>query len=187
MSEITWGIVQSTDPPAVRFAGDDIDTPVALKDGEYTMAVGDKVLMAQAGTVGGWVAVRPIGPSDDPEFVYITTSPTAETGWSVSSFAAYVGRSTMSFTLIVERTGADITVGTSGNIGNEHVATLVEACRGTTGMNGQLGVTSTGRISGGYLNPNTGTVILSAVNGGNDITTGEEFELSGFVFLGNPA
>ena len=63
MQEIAWGVVQSTGPTEVRFAGDSADVPIALKDAALTVSVGQKVLLAKAGSRDGWVIVCVIGAS----------------------------------------------------------------------------------------------------------------------------
>ena len=59
--EVTYGVVQSLAPTTVRFAGDTADVGIAVKNAAVTLSVGNKVLLAKAGTRDGWVIVCVIG------------------------------------------------------------------------------------------------------------------------------
>lgn len=59
--EIAWGVVQQLGPTEVRFAGDTADVPIAVKNDDAVLTVGDKVLLAKAGARDGWVIVCVIG------------------------------------------------------------------------------------------------------------------------------
>ena len=120
------------------------------------------------------------------EFTYTTTAPTAGTGWSIDAFEAYYSSTFMVLKLTVERTGTAITVPTTGNFTNELVATLDAEVHGTSGFDSTLGGGGSGRVTSGYINPNTGEVRLSAVAGSANVATNDVLELSGFVFLGVP-
>lgn len=57
MQEIAWGVVTSTSPVEVRFAGDTTDTPIEWKTSGLTLALTNRVLLARAGTNDGWMIV----------------------------------------------------------------------------------------------------------------------------------
>jgi len=56
-----WGIVTdaTTSAVEVRFAGDDVSTPVGLKASGLALSTNDKVLMVRAGSA--WVIVCKLG------------------------------------------------------------------------------------------------------------------------------
>ena len=61
MQEIAHGQVTALAPTEVRFAGDIVDVPIAVKNDDVTLTVGDRVLLAKAGARDGWVIVCVIG------------------------------------------------------------------------------------------------------------------------------
>lgn len=58
--EVTWGEVTSVSPVEVRFAGDTVDVPVALKTSGLTLATNDKVALLKLGSSGGWMIVAKV-------------------------------------------------------------------------------------------------------------------------------
>lgn len=55
---VKWGKVGAVSPLAVRIAGDSVDTPIAMRNQDITLAVNDKVVLQLVGSA--WVLMARI-------------------------------------------------------------------------------------------------------------------------------
>lgn len=55
---VAWGIITSTSPIKVKFAGDSIDTEISLKLASYTPTLNDRVVLLRVSTA--WVILGKI-------------------------------------------------------------------------------------------------------------------------------
>lgn len=109
----------------------------------------------------------------------LTSGVNAATGWSIVSQSYRKYNNICSFTIVVSRTGADISINDIGNIPNADVATMPSGYRPT--FESAVVSGANGRVAAGYVN-STGTVAITAVGRGylatDNITTGTEFTLN---------
>lgn len=109
----------------------------------------------------------------------LTSGVNAATGWSIVSQSYRKYNNICSFTIVVSRTGADISINDIGNIPNADVATMPSGYRPT--FESAVVSGANGRVAAGYVN-STGTIAITAVGRGylstDNITTGTEFTLN---------
>jgi hypothetical protein len=102
---------------------------------------------------------------------------TAASGWALSGTSQYRERNGIAMVSIgLTRTGGSISVPTGGNITNTTVATLGVGYRPIiegSAVTGPSGPAATAYIS------TSGSVVLSAISGGNTIPTGFDIDLNG--------
>lgn len=106
---------------------------------------------------------------------------TAAAGWTITQSCLDVGFLKYAF-VTVTRTGAAITVGVTGNIANQTIATLNNLGNAPL-VTTPLGVGTTGRLAAFSVQPN-GTLALTAVDAGEgttpqNIATSEVFSCGG--------
>lgn len=53
--------VTALGPTQIRFDGDSVDVPIARKNDDITLTVGDQVMVARLGSKDGWVIVCVLG------------------------------------------------------------------------------------------------------------------------------
>lgn len=121
-----------------------------------------------------WVSLE-----NSQELITATTDHfTAASGWSISSVSGYRQGMMAELRLLVTRTGAAITVGTTGDVANSTFATMT-----TVGAElfqpyvnfTALYVGSVGRVAAGYIGATS--LIISAVAPGGNIATNESFAI----------
>jgi hypothetical protein len=83
-----------------------------------------------------------------------------------------------------KRTGSKIVVPANGNLNNTQVATISSAWQAISGPAFPMSPINTGRLVAGGLDNNS--LFITAVGGGGDIATNEQFSLSGWYVLANP-
>lgn len=117
--------------------------------------------------------------------VAATGSAVAGTGWTVDSFTAatILAGKLLLIGVTFTRSGANITVPASGDVGNSQIATMPASCGGTSTMHQALATGTVGRILAVTFQPSTRILNLCAAAGTGDIATGNQFQVSGIVAL----
>ena len=119
----------------------------------------------------GWISTASMG-------VPIAIS----TGWSLTSFNIRRLNGIVNGIITVSRTGAAITVPSTGNITNQNIATLSSGWYNTTSDSGMVLTNGAGPLTGGYIQSN-GIITISAMTSGATISTGDNFSFTLFEMV----
>jgi hypothetical protein len=113
-----------------------------------------------------------------------TTGAVAASGWAVNGLVTWIPDSggSMWVQVTVERTGAAVTVGATGNVTDLDVATLPTRCGGTLNVGCHI-VGGGVRVAAGTYNPSTRLLRLTACAPGANVATGEVLVFAGWVPL----
>lgn len=164
---VMYGTVTGSSPLRVQMDGDPGPLPMTPTT-TVAVAVGDRVVLLRhgrqlviVGVIGGGFLANPM------------PTPTAASGWSMTSFESWSFGPLVSWTALVERTGATITSSSTGNIGDTDLLTVSAAWVPVGSLARVETVFQTGVTSGGASLISSGLVQIRDANTDSTITAGQ--------------
>jgi hypothetical protein len=122
--------------------------------------------------------------ANDSGWITATGAPDiySATGWTIDACIYRRVNGIVNGQISVQRSGANITVPSTGNIGNSTIATLPSGFYGATNPSGMVLSAATGPLIGGYIDA-SGNIIITAASAGATITTNSFFSFTFWEML----
>jgi hypothetical protein len=108
---------------------------------------------------------------------WLTSGITAASGWSVTSQEYRRVNGIVNGLIVVTRTGAAISVPSTGNIANTGIATLPSGFYNTSCPSGMVLTAGVGPMVGGYISE-LGLLVITAMSSGATIASGADFSFT---------